>query len=48
MHNNSVHEENIGHRKEKCSTSHSCNKCDHKFTKYSDPSCTNSMNMKKI
>ena len=25
-----------------------CNKCDHKFIKYSDPRCTNSMHMKKI
>ena len=25
-----------------------CNKCDHKFIKYSDPRCTNSMYMKKI
>ena len=24
-----------------------CNKCDHKFIKYSDPRCTNSMYMKK-
>ena len=25
-----------------------CNKCDHKFIKYSDPRCTNIMHMKKI
>ena len=25
-----------------------CNKCDHKYIKYSDPRCTNSMYMKKI
>ena len=42
------HEENIGHMKEKYSTSHSCNKCDHKFKKYSDSRCTNSMYMKII